>query len=275
MGSDAPESHPSSLKVDVDVVPLAEDSHAQPGDSSPALLHRETASSASVEVDDYDSFGAFPLSEAPTVARKPIEVNLEDVHNGTDSGDPQTVSSVPRKPNHRAVWVTAAGIVIAGSLAAARLLSTHARPAADSDGVPAHSTHVLPVASRIQSAAEHERDAGPAPVAVTSSANIHPTSDSPTEVNLPSDSTPSNRGVAKEKGKKTTEHNKPANGNAGGTRAAVAQVAPRTAKASANPAHATPPPPAAAPSDTESNSETSKPANKAKPAAPVEREYGI
>jgi len=268
--SDAPESPPpSSLKVDVDVVPLSAGSHPQPGDSSPDSAGHEQACAAPVEVDnDYDSFGAFPLSEAPTVARKPIEVPLEEVYKETASGDPLTVSSVPQKTSYRAVWITAAGIVIAGVLGAARLLSTHARPAAGTDSVPSHATEVLPVASRIQLAAEQTRDAGLVPEADTSSADIHTASDSPTEVNLPSDSTPSHGGVAKAKDKQTTERNKPANGKTGGARAAP-HIA---AKASTNPEPATAPP-EAAPPDTDSKGAPSKPANKAKPS--VDREYGI
>ena len=277
-GSDAPESPPSSLKIDVDVVPLSEGSLAQPGDSLPTLPGQGTACSASVEADnDYDSFGAFPLSEAPTVARKPIEAPFEEAHKGTTgSGDPLTVSSVPRKPRHRAVWFTAAGIVVAGALAAARLLSTHARPTADTDAVPSHSTQVFPVVSTIQSAAEQAGDAGSVPAAVTNSSDIHTALDSPAEANPPSDSAPSNSGVAKAKGKKTNERNKPTSRKSGGARAALEQVTPHiAAKSSGNPEHVTAPPPAVAPSDTESNRAPSKPANKAKPATSVEREYGI
>jgi len=106
------------------------------------------------------------------------------------------------------------------------------------------------------------------PEADTSSADIHTASDSPTEVNLPSDSTPSHGGVAKAKDKQTTERNKPANGKTGGARAAP-HIA---AKASTNPEPATAPP-EAAPPDTDSKGAPSKPANKAKPS--VDREYGI
>lgn len=264
--SDAPEPPPSSLKVDVDVAPFSEDSHT--GDSSSALPRPETAPSASVEEsDDYDSLAAFPLSEAPTVARKPVEIPLEEVHTGTVAAEQPTESSVPPKPSHRAVWLTAAGIVVAGALAAARLLSSNPVSAARTES--SYAIQVLPASSRIQSAAEQIGDAG-LPESVSSGAELHTATDLSTEVNLPSESTRSSRSVAKAEGKKASERNKSAVGKSVGQRAAVAK-----AKPAASPEHTIAPAPADAPADPASNNAPSKPANKAKPAASVEREYGI
>lgn len=126
---DAELAPPSSLKVDVDVEPAS----ARAPEGAPGSL---AASDASVpDGDEEEFYEGFPLSEAPTVARRPPEPARRVVLKGTSS-DPFIQPSAPPPVRHRAAWVTAAAIVIAGTITAARLVSNENRVPASAAGSP-------------------------------------------------------------------------------------------------------------------------------------------
>jgi hypothetical protein len=123
---------PSSLKVDVDVVPPSADA---------VLKDASTPTKASDISEDDELVNGFPLSEAPTVARKPPpEPTRRVVLKESSSDEPLSMPSLPPKGRQRVVWLAAAAIVIAGTIGAARLVRTDKRPRAAGFTSALHST---------------------------------------------------------------------------------------------------------------------------------------
>jgi hypothetical protein len=139
---------PSSLKVDVDVVPPSS-SIADP--SQPPAVESGTS------YEEEEFYDGFPLSEAPTLARKPPEPARRIVLKGASS-DPFIVASTPPKARHRAAWFAAAAIVIAGTITAARLVRTENR--VPTGPVSSSSRDTLATGSAAALAAARTEDAG-------------------------------------------------------------------------------------------------------------------
>ncbi len=141
---------PSGPAVDVDVV-----SAATTSSKGSAIVAPPKQGSVDEEEEFYDGF---PLSEAPTVARKPPEPARRVVLKGSSSDPPSALSGAP-KARHRAAWFTATAIVIAGTIAAARLVRTDARVAGS--GAPSVARDVPSVGSSNLQGAGPSGDAGP------------------------------------------------------------------------------------------------------------------
>jgi serine/threonine protein kinase len=176
-------SPPSSLKIDVDIdIPSADFSpsskQAKPASANGerAKQTRNDSNSQSAAALEEEIFEGFPLSEAPTMARKTAAAkSAAPVVREVKSIEPPNLAQAePRRSRHGAAWATAAAIVVLGSAAAVYVLrfnkklprptasASTSAPAMSSAPAPSGSIQAGDVTSASNDALVASQDAKPA-----------------------------------------------------------------------------------------------------------------